>query len=245
MLLLFSCKNSAEKNTFRIATAASVQFAMEELVSEFERQTGVRPQVIINSSGKITAQVLSAAPYDVFVSADLKYPLYLQEKGLVKKGPEVYAEGRLVIWSVDSAITPSVENLPNPLITHIAMASPEIAPYGKAARESLEYFNMYEKLGPRLVFGESISQTNQFIISGAVGVGFTALSVVKAPRLEKKGRWSLVPPESYSPIQQGIAMLQQPSDSEIAAAFYDFMFTDTAQHILQKYGYGIPETPPQ
>ncbi|MEM7515105.1 MAG: molybdate ABC transporter substrate-binding protein [Bacteroidota bacterium] len=225
-----------------IAAAANVQFTMDELVATFEGQTGIQCETIINSSGKITAQVMAGAPYDVFISADLKYPNTLKEKELTAKGPDVYAEGKLVLWSVDTSLVPQVDILVNTSIQKIAMASPRTAPYGKAAEECLTHYNILEGVTSKLVYGESISQTNQFILSGAAPVGFTALSVVRSPNLEGQGSWVLIPEEAYSPIEQGMVILTSSSKKEEAEAFYDFMLSDEAQSILRKYGYGIPET---
>ncbi len=242
ILLISSCTHSSERGELLIAAAANVQFAMDELVATFEEQTGIQCETIINSSGKITAQIMAGAPYDIFISADLKYPNTLKQKKLTTKGPEVYAEGKLVLWSIDSTLTPEVERLGNDNVPKIAMASPRTAPYGKAAEECLAHYKLLESVSSKLVYGESISQTNRFILSGAAPIGFTALSVVRSPNLKGKGRWVLIPEEAYSPIEQGMVILTSSVKKEEAEAFYRFMLSDEAQSILQKYGYGIPET---
>jgi molybdate transport system substrate-binding protein len=235
ILLLSSCH--PEKHKLAIATAANVQYPMAELTREFTAASGVDCDVILGSSGKLTAQIRNGAPYDIFISADMKYPGELYKDGFATNRPKVYAFGRLVLWTLDS-IAPSITNLDSPYYQHIAIANPETAPYGKAAVETLKYYKLFDKLQGKLVYGESISQTNQFIISRTARAGFTAKSVVLSPKMKDHGAWTEVDEKSYTPIAQGAVIVERhDKNSPEAVIFYDFIFSEKAKEILKKYGY--------
>ncbi|MCB0494611.1 MAG: molybdate ABC transporter substrate-binding protein [Cyclobacteriaceae bacterium] len=242
-LLVFSCETSnTEKLT--VATAANVQFAMQELTQLFSQETGIETEIILGSSGKLLAQIKEGAPYDVFVSANMKYPDDLYNSGLTLKEPEIYAYGKLVLWSMKEGILPSLELLKKDDVKHIAMANPKTAPYGLATEQFLLAHNLYDAIKDKLVFGESISQTNQFIISGAAELGFTALSVVKSPEIAEKGKWIELDDNGYTPIAQGAVVIKKKDrNTEKAEQFYAFLFSPKARAVLEKYGYVTNEQP--
>ena len=237
--LLLACQPPhSEKLT--IATAANMQFAIGEITQAFTEKTGIACEAIISSSGKLTAQIREGAPFDVFVSADMKYPTALFESGLTTAPPEVYAYGRLVLWSMVGDLTPSVEALTKEEISHIALANPKTAPYGVAAVEVLKRYTIYNQVEKKLVFGESIAQTNQFIISQAAEVGFTAKAVVLSHDMQAKGRWQEIDTALYSPLAQGVVILSnQESRLVQAQRFYAFLFSKEGQAILTKFGYAV------
>jgi len=240
LLFILGCAQEKQKN-IRIATAANMQFAMRELVKQFTSQTGIGCDVVVSSSGKLTNQIEAGAPYDIFVSADMKYPEELYKKGLVHELPKVYAYGKLVLWSLDTTQTPSLELLQKSQIKHIAVANPKTAPYGVAAIKVLDYYDLKKTLTNKLVFGESISQTNQFITSKAAEIGFTAKSVVQSPSMKNQGKYMEIDDKAYDKIQQGIVRIKR-GDSENRAAknFYDFVLSSEAQEILETFGYAAP-----
>lgn len=225
-------------DTLTIATAANMQFAMESLIQAFTSETGIACETAISSSGKLTAQIEEGAPFHIFISADMKYPTRLFEKGLSTAEPKVYAYGKLVLWSRIDGLEPSIERLSDEDIHHLALANPKTAPYGEAAIEVLTHHQLLDPLAQKLVYGESISQTNQFIISKAAEMGFTAKSVVRSPQMKGKGRWVDVDPSIYSPIAQGVVIVKDSGENMPAArAFYDFLFSGKAQGILRDFGY--------
>ncbi|AWV97209.1 molybdate ABC transporter substrate-binding protein [Arcticibacterium luteifluviistationis] len=232
-LLFTSCKKEEQKLT--IATAANMQFAMDSLVKNFELKTGIPCQTVIGSSGKLTAQITAGAPYDIFVAANMKYPNALFEKGLTANKPKIYAHGKLVLWTLDANIKPSIDILNSQEINHIALANPDTAPYGTAAMEVLSFYKLNETLKNKLVFGESIAQTNSFIHSQSAEIGFTSLSTIKAPKLVNKGAWIEIDTKFYKPIEQGIVLLKK--HNKDAQQFYDFLFTEEARQILTHFGY--------
>lgn len=232
------------KPALTIATAANVQFAMEELIREFKAQTGIDATSVVSSSGKLTAQVMEGAPYDLLVSANMKYPKYLQEHGEAVGKVRVYAYGVLVAWSLTGQnirVTP--EYLLEEGVSKIAVANPKNAPYGEQAINYFKHYGVFEKVKPRLVYGESIAQTNQYILSEAADVGLTAKSVVLSPEMKGKGAWLELPDNSYAPIKQGVVVTRYGNEKHTkeSLAFYAFLFSEPAQEIFLKYGYRLPE----
>lgn len=223
-----------------IAVAANMQFAMKALTHTFARESGVECDLVISSSGKLTAQIKEGAPYDLFISADMKYPDVLYKAGFAVLKPEVYAYGKLVLWSMDNSIKPSLAILRTKLVKHIACANPKTAPYGVATIQVLKRNGMFSSVEDKLVYGESISQTNQFIISRSAQVGFTAKSVVLSPEMKGKGSWIELNPAGYSPIAQGVIILKRNQTEETnARKFYNFLFSAKAKEILKSFGYSV------
>lgn len=215
-----------------------MQFAINELVDNYAKISGIECEIIISSSGKLTAQINEGAPFDVFVSANMKYPNDLFEKGLTLGKPKIYAHGKLVLWSMKNEITPSIQLLENDIVKHIAIANPKTAPYGNAAIEVLNHYHIFEKLQSKLVYGESIAQVNQFVNSQAAQIGFTAKSVVLSPKMINKGKWIEIDESIHSPIAQGIVCLKSDSIKEnLALKFSDFLFSKKGKEILNTFGY--------
>ncbi len=237
LFFVMSCR-SEEKQILRIATAANMQFAMEKLCKQFEAETGIRPELILSSSGKLTAQIRNGAPFDLFVSADMSYPQTLFEEGFATAAPQVYGLGKLVLWSYNENLQPSIEILSTDSLKHLAIANPKTAPYGTAALEVIRHYNLGELLQDKLVYGESIAQTNQFVVSGAAELGFTSMSVVLSPQMKGKGKWIEIPSHLHTPIKQGIVILKPGDEAQI---FYDFIFSASARSILQEFGYSVSE----
>ena len=223
-----------------VAAAANVQFTLEELAAAFEKDNpDIQIKTVSGSSGMLTAQIENGAPFDIFLSADMEYPQAIHEKGLAAQAPKIYVYGTLVLWTLgDFDLSRGVEVLTDPAITHVAIANPETAPYGRQAVNVLKFYNLYPDISPKLVYGESISQVNPFITEQAADIGFTAASVVLAPGVRDKGKWVEVDSKSYRPIAQGVVLLKDRAAS--SRAFYDFISSEKAGVIFKKYGYILP-----
>lgn len=238
LLLLLLWPTSLQAQTLRVAVAANAQFVMESLSAAFQKQTGIKLEAIVNSSGKLTTQIQQGAPYDVFLSADLEYPRTLFQQQLTTSAPVTYAYGSLVLWTLgDLPLSANLKILQHAGVRHIAIANPETAPYGKAAVSLLKYRHLFEPVQSRIVYGESISQVNQYILSGAAEVGITAKSVVLDPSLKQRGHWVDLPPPGYTPIAQGVVILKRTGQPKAAAQFVHFLQTAAARRILQQFGY--------
>jgi molybdate transport system substrate-binding protein len=238
-MLLGGCSAPSEK--IIVATAANVQYVMKDIQAEFEKESGKEIQIVVGSSGKLTTQIREGAPFDVFVSADTKYPQEIFENGGSKEKPKVYALGTLVLWS--SSIPEAelaMDILATDKVKKIAIPNPQIAPYGAAAVELMKADNLFGKIEKKLVFGESIAQTAQYITSGSVEVGFNALSIVLSDEMKGKGHYTILDSTLYKPIQQAAILLNHSEDSPKKAtseAFYKFLYSDKAKAIFKKYGY--------
>ncbi|MFC5411839.1 molybdate ABC transporter substrate-binding protein [Larkinella bovis] len=240
VLLLLAVSGPVSAQEIRVAVAANAQFVMEKLKTGFETKTGQKIETIVSSSGKLTAQIKSGAPFDVFLSADMTYPAAVDQAGLAATRPRVYAYGLLVLWT-KAGFDPGrgLGILSDSRIQKIAVANPKLAPYGATVIEVLTQQNRLTALQPKIVYGESIAQVNQYLISGAVEAGFTAKSVVLEPSLRGKGRWAEV--KGAAPIAQGVVLLKNARPD--ARTFYDYLFLAEAQAIFRQYGYQLPARP--
>lgn len=235
--LYFSC-NDQNEHYLNIAAAANIQFALQEIVESFTKETGIKCKTIVSSSGKLTAQIKEGAPFDIFLSADMRFPDELYNYKLTEERAKVYAFGNLVLWTMENETDDLWNLLEKSDIKKIALANPKTAPYGVAVLESLKEKGIYEKLKKKFVYGESIAQTNQFILSKAAQIGFTAKSVVLSPNVKEKGIWQEVNQNLYSPINQGVVVLKNKRNMKhLALQFESFLFSKKGKEILNKFGY--------
>jgi molybdate transport system substrate-binding protein len=242
-VLLFLAQFAYAAEALTVAVATNVKYAFDDLALAFTQESGIQIKPVFSSSGKLTAQIKSGAPFDVFLSADMDYPAILFKDGQAVSPPKNYANGALVLWTAkDVDLSKGVAGLAHSSIKKVAIANPKLAPYGREAIKALEFYKVRTAVEPKLVYGESVSQVNQYIDSKSVEVGITAKSVVLSPELQGKGKWVEVPNESYAPIAQGLVILRHGSENngEAARKFYGFMFSSIAQAILTKYGYKLP-----
>ncbi len=242
LLLLFvfasGCNSKKSSPTLVIATAANMQFAVKALTNSFTETSGISCEIITNSSGKLTAQISHGAPFDVFISADMKYPTELFNLGMTVDKPTIYGYGKVVLWTMDKDIIPSVSILSEDIIQHIAIANAKTAPYGIAAEEVIRHYQLSDLISKKLVYGESISQTNQFIASGSAEIGFTAKSTVMLPDMAHRGSWIEISDSTYQPIAQGVVLIKHNEGTRSEAKkFYEFLFSEKGEEILRKYGF--------
>ena len=229
-------------NSLKVAVCANARFAFDEIAKKYESKTGIKIDSIVSSSGQLTAQIEHGAPFDIFLSADMKYPNYLYEKGVTISKPKIYAYGGLALWSRVETIDKNLEILKNTNVQKIAIANPKNAPYGKEALKLLKKYNTGKKILSKLVFANSISQTNQYIYSRSVDVAITSSSTMMLSKMRENGKWLLLEKENYSPIEQGIVILKHGylSTNKESADFYKYIFSDEARRILRNYGYTTP-----
>jgi molybdate transport system substrate-binding protein len=240
VLTSISCR-TIQSDHLVIAAASNMQYALEEIAEEYESKMGVECDLIIGSSGKLTAQITEGAPYDVFLSADEKYTQSLYNAG--KSGaPVVFAEGSLVLWTLDTGIHTVFESLHSDKVRYIALANPELAPFGRATIDLLNELELLDGLEDKLVYGESISQASQFILSQSADIGFTAMSVVSSPSMKGKGEWIQLQCNECEPLYQTAVKLRNGENKNgNASQFLEFLSTESAKQILTKYGYKVVE----
>lgn len=233
-----------EQRVLRVAAAADLKFAMEELSKEFKSEKGTKVDVTSGSSGNFFAQIQSGAPFDLFFSADMEYPKRLEAEGFTEPGTLYeYALGRIVIWApansrVDVALD-KWNSLLESRIQKIAIANPALAPYGRAAVAALQKAGIYERVKTKLVYGESISQAAQFVQSGNAQAAVIARSVTLSPGMKDGKAWE-IPADMYPPIEQGAVVLKNAKDKIDAVAFLEFVKAAAGRAILEKYGFAVP-----
>ena len=240
LLTLFLAKFSFAKQPVVVAAAANTEFAVKDIAKLYEKKFHTPVKIILSASGKLANQIVRGAPYHVFLSADMKYPTFVYKRGYALTKPKVYAYGVLVLWTLkDIPLKQDLRFLLSPSIKKIGVPNPRLAPYGRQAVNALRYYHIYDKVRPKLIFGESVGQTSQYIYKKLVDVGFTAKSIVLSPVLKERGKWVEVNPKAYKPIAQGVVLLKAAKDNEDAKRFYNFLFSQEAKKIWQKYGYKV------
>ncbi|MDA9058430.1 molybdate ABC transporter substrate-binding protein [Candidatus Thioglobus sp.] len=227
----------------KVAVASNFYPAMKEVVLQYELKKyrsseNHKITLISGSSGKHYAQILNGAPFDIFFSADKARPILLEKKGISETGSRfTYALGRLVLWSPLDGFIEKDEQLNNNDLRFLAIANPKIAPYGLAAREVLISMNLWEDLQSKLVRGENIAQTFQFVNSGNAKLGFISYSQLMNPSYPVVGSFWKVPQSLYTPIEQQVVLLKK---SSLAKDFLSFIESDESLNIISKYGYDLP-----
>jgi len=235
---------SLNAGDIKIAVAANVSYAIDNLKQAFHNKyPHIKVKVTLGGSGKLTAQIIHGAPYQIFMSANMKYPEALYAKGIAITKPTIYAQGSLAYFSTkaqDFSLGMALVN--STQIDKIAVANPKTAPYGKATKEAMLNAKVYDSAKHKFVYGESISQTVSYAVT-ATDLGFIAKSSLYSPnmsRYKEHTHWLAVDPELYTPIDQGIVILKSAKGNSDVKAFYDFMLSDKAREILQEFGYSLP-----
>jgi molybdate transport system substrate-binding protein len=228
----------------RVALAANVSYAIEELKDAFYQQhPHTKVEIVLGSSGKLTAQISHGAPFDLFLSANMKYPETLYSSGLAVTKPIVYAQGLLALLSQSTDyLQGNLSHLASTTLKRIAIANPHTAPYGHATLEALDNAKLLHRVKHKLVYGESISQTVTYATT-VTDVGIIAKSALFNPKLHHlkvDTHWVEVDTSLYTPINQGIVILKQGKNNPEVKTFYNFILGAEAKTILKKYGYVIP-----
>lgn len=236
LLLCLSALSPACAAKVTLAVAANFTAPMKELARQFEGKTEHQAVVSYGSTGKLYAQIQNGAPFDIFLAADQQRPLRLYEAGLGET-PKTYAIGRLVLWSRDPAlIAGDSEVLADGNFTRLAIANPRTAPYGVAAMQIIEALGHQQTLQAKLVRGDNIAQTYQFVMSGNAQLGFVAAS--QLPGADKGSRW--IPPTTlYEPIRQDAMLLHRGTSNPAARAFMEFLDSPAAHQVVDRHGYTL------
>ena len=227
----------------KVAVASNFYPTMKEIALQYElkqSQSSENHKIILisGSSGKHFAQIMNGAPFDIFFSADKVRPILLEKKGISESGSRfTYALGRLILWSSLDGFVEKDEQLYNNELRFLAIANPKIAPYGVAAREALISINLWEDLQSKLVRGENIAQTFQFVNSGNAKLGFISYSQLMNPNYSVVGSFWEVPQSMYNPIEQQAVVLKK---SSLAKDFLSFIESDESLNIISKYGFDLP-----
>lgn len=241
-LLMVGLNTRADSIT--VAAAADLRYAMDALVATFKREApGDVVNVVYGSSGKFMTQIQQGAPFDLYFSADIAYPTALVGAGLAVPPVKRYAQGRLALWSTTfKASDLSLAALADAKFVHIAMADPEHAPYGKRAQEVLAALGMWDKVRPKLVYGENIGQAAQFVQTGNAQVGLVALSLVSSPDQKAVGAYIVIPEKLHQPLDQGFVVTRRGAQSELAKRFASHVSKPMSRSIMASYGFVLPSS---
>ncbi|MGR9044641.1 MAG: molybdate ABC transporter substrate-binding protein [Gammaproteobacteria bacterium] len=231
----------AHAETVKVAVAANFTAPMKAIAAEFENDTGHKTELAFASSGKIYAQIKNGAPFQVFLSADAEKPALLEQEGFAVSGSSfTYAVGSLVLWSPKPGfVDDKGEILKTGTFDHLAIASPKLAPYGAAAQEVMEQQGVWPDLQGKLVLGENIAQTFQFVATGNAELGFIALSQVMMNGKVMTGSYWIIPPEMHAPIRQNAVILTAAKDNEAAKALMEYLKSAKSADIIKSFGYDI------
>lgn len=225
----------------QVAVAANFAAPFQKIAADFAAATGHTAVPVVGSTGKFHAQVKAGAPFEVLLAADDDTPRKLVEEGLAVKGSAfTYAIGRLVLWSAQPGVVDAQgEVLRKGVFAHLAVANPKLAPYGAAAMETLKALGLSEALAGKVVQGENIAQTFQFVATGNAELGFVALSQVQQPGKPVQGSHWLVPARYHAPILQDAVLLNKGAGKPAAQALLSYLRSDAARAVVQSYGYGL------
>jgi molybdate transport system substrate-binding protein len=229
-----------------VAVAANLNFAMPEIAAAFKSRTGREVKLAFGASGNFSRQIREGAPFELFLSADEANVQFLVDAGRTDGQGVVYAVGRLALFApagspvqVDPELAGLAAALKAGTARRIAIANPELAPYGKAAREALRKKGLWDALTGRIVLGENVNQAAQFALTGGVEAGFIPYSIVVAPNFKDRGRSVLVPESLHEPIRQRMVLVK--GAGETARGLYDFVRGPEGRAILERYGFNVPQ----
>ena len=230
-----------------VPAAADLTYCLDDLNGSFKRSHPEADiKVSTGSSGNFATQIKNGAPFEVFLSADSGYPRDLIKAGLAdEKSLTIYAVGRLVLWTAHPEavdVTKGLEILRrDEPVRKLAVANPDHAPYGRAAKQALEHDGLWEVVQPRIVLGENIAQTAQFVATGSADAGIVALSLAVAGKLSKIGKWQEIPTDKYAPLEQAVVLTKAGASNPLAGAYLEFLRSPEARTIFDRYGFRLPE----
>src|SRR5580693_7115871 len=244
LVMVLPMASVARAQQVRVAAAADLKYAMQDLAAQFEKQTGTKVDVTYGSSGNFFSQLQNGAPFDLFFSADIDYPRKLEAAGFAEPGTIYeYAVGRIAIWTPADAKVDVTrlgwKTLLDPSVQKISIANPEHAPYGRAAVAALEKAGIYEQVKAKLVYGENISQAAQFVQSGNAQAGIVAMSLAVSPGMKDGKRWE-IPADMHPAIEQAAILLKSSKNKTNASAFLEFVKSEAGRATLAKYGFTLP-----
>ena len=230
----------------RIAAAANLNFALEEIAARFAKDRGSRVELVFGASAALTRQIQDGAPFELFLSADEEFPNRLAAAGLTRDAGVVYASGRLALFAptgspltVDARLDGLARLVKAGKVTRFAIANPDLAPYGKAAESALRKRKLWEAIRSQLVMGDTITQAAQFATTGNAVGGLVAYSLVLAPGFADRGTYALIPEADHPPLLQRMVLMK--GAGTVASQFYAYLQTGAARTIFRKHGYGVPQ----
>ena len=228
-----------------VAAAADLRYALDEIAADFKRATGHDVRIVYGSSGNFRRQIAEGAPFELFLSADEAYVLALAREGFMADEGVLYATGRLALvvpqgspLKLDGDLADLAAAVADGRVRRFAIANPEHAPYGRAAREALQKAGAWDGIQERLVLGENVAQAAQFAVSGSTQGGIVALSLARSPDVQGRARFAVIPERMHAPLVQRMALTRRAQAT--AREFYDWLRGPQARAVLVRYGFAAP-----
>lgn len=228
-----------QAQTVKVTAAANLRLALDEIKTEYlKANPGTGIEINYGASGNLTQQIMNGAAFDLFLAADKTFPEKLKEQGFVSGEVKTYAYGKLVLWSNSLDVSKGLSVLTGKSVKRIAVAKPELSPYGERAIESLKYYHLFDQIKGKIVYAENISQAAQFVQTGNAEIGILAMALTKSPRME--GSFFELDAKSYHPVEQAMVLIKASEKKQLAHRFMNYILSSTCKPIFEKYGYKVP-----
>jgi molybdate transport system substrate-binding protein len=227
--------------TIRVAAASNMRFILEDIkVKYLKLNTQATIEISLGASGALTQQIIHGAPFDFFMAADASFPQKLQDEGCTVGIIKTYGFGTLVLWSNTLDVSKGMSILADKKVRRIALANPEIAPYGIVAVQCLKFYNLFNALQSKFIYADNVSQAAQFAETGNAEAAFIAYALVLGPELKNKGTYFVPDPKSYKPVEQTCVLLKNSKENPEALKFMNFVLSDACKPLFEKYGFHVP-----
>lgn len=239
LLLIVGLTGALNADTIKVFVASSAKLAMTEIAGEFKK-SNPNDDIIMtfSATGKAYQQLTNGMEYDIFMAADSKHPEKIVADAMAISKPEIYALGVVALYSNDKElIKQGINALKNDKVKHISIANPKVAPYGVAATEILASYGLTEVVANKIVMGDNIGQSVQFVDSGAADIGLVAYSLLK--ETQPKGEYMIIDSSKYKPMEQSFVLTKHAKNKALAVKFGKFLTSQNAKNIFKKYGFGI------
>jgi molybdate transport system substrate-binding protein len=227
--------------TVKIAAAGNLRYILDDIKALYQaKNPKVKIDISLGATGALTQQIMNGAGYDLFMAADKIYPDKLKDMGYTSGEVKTYAFGKLVLWSNMVDVSKGIEIVNDKSVTHIAIAKPEVAPYGARAIECLKYYKLLESIKEKIVYADNIAQAAQFAQSGNAQVGFIALAIALSPEMKGKGKYIELAPQSYKPVEQAMVLIKGWERNPEAKKFMNFVLSAECKPVFEKFGFIVP-----
>ena len=224
-----------------VAAAANLRYILDEIKTIYaEQHPNVKVDVTLGASGALLQQIINGAQYDLFLAADKTFPDKLKELGVASGNVKTYAFGKLVLWSNTVDVSKGIDIITDNSVVHIAIAKPDVAPYGERAVQCLKYYGLLDKVKSKIVYAENIAQAAQYAYTGNAEIGFIALALALAPDMKDKGKYFVLDPKSYNPVEQACVLVKTWERNPEASKFMDFVLSKACKPVFEKYGFILP-----
>jgi molybdate transport system substrate-binding protein len=240
-LLCLLLSMEVHSQTVRVAAASNLRYVLEEIkVQYLKMNPNSAIEISLGASGALTQQIIHGAPFDFFMAADASFPQKLNDEGCTVGVIKTYGFGKLVLWSNTLDVSKGMNILTENRVTRIALAKPEIAPYGEVALQCLKFYKLYDILQPKFIYADNVSQAAQFAETGNAEAAFIAYALVLGPELKNKGTFFVPDPKSYKPVEQACVLLKNSKGNPEALKFMNFVLSDACKPLFEKYGFHVP-----